>query len=70
MLKEKLIAVPMSNLRDIIKRLINRIENNQDIKDLEVEFNVEIVKRALPHLFTFSAIGFSLGFLIGRYIRR
>lgn len=60
----------MSKLYDIVKRLIQRIERNEDIKDLEVEFNVEIVKRSLPHLFTFSAIGFSLGFVLGKFLRR
>lgn len=57
----------MSRLYSIIQTIIEKVQKKEDISDAEREFNIEITRRVYPKLAIFSSMGFSLGYLVGRY---
>lgn len=57
----------MSRLYNIIQNIIEKVQKKEDISDAEREFNIEITRRIYPKLAIVSSVGFSLGYILGRY---
>lgn len=59
----------MNRLHDIIKQIIDKVHKNEEFEELEIEFNKEILRKTYPTIAIMSLVGFSTGFLLGRFFK-